>query len=298
MKVREHGIALVLVLWITTLLGVMASSFAIGTRNETLLARNLIESAQARCLAEGGIQRAILELLRQDSEQTWPTDGSVQQIEFGGHTVAVAMLDETGKVDLNAAPEGLLDGLLQSIGMDDGLARARLVDAILDWRDTDELRRLNGAEDDDYRASGLPYGAKDSRFESVEELQRVLGMTPALYGKLEGALTVYSYQQAINAAVAPPAVLLAVPGMNAGEIDGYIAVRSSNLAEGLPPPPLPAAAGEYLVAAGTGAVFSIRAEVRLPGGAAAGITAIVSLEPAVAGQLFSILVWKEGIQSD
>ena len=32
--------------------------------------------------------------------------------------------------------------------------RARIVDAILDWRDPDDLRRPNGAEAPDYRAAG------------------------------------------------------------------------------------------------------------------------------------------------
>ena len=34
---------------------------------------------------------------------------------------------------------------------------------------------LNGAEDADYEAEGLPYGAKDGPFQSVEELRQVLG---------------------------------------------------------------------------------------------------------------------------
>jgi general secretion pathway protein K len=47
-----------------------------------------------------------------------------------------------------------------------------LVDAILDWRDEDDLHLVNGAEDPDYKAAGLPYGAKDGPFDSLEELQQ------------------------------------------------------------------------------------------------------------------------------
>jgi len=295
MTSRETGIALVVVLWVTTLLAVMASSFAIAMRTETLLARNLIESAQAHYLAEAGVERAILELLRRGTEERWPTDGSEQEVALGNGTVTVAIVDETAKVDLNTAPAGLLDGLLQSVGITDNLERARLVDAILDWRDNDDLRRANGAEDSDYRASGLPYGAGNSSFESVEELQLVLGVTPELYRKLEGMLTVYSYQDVVNAAVAPRSVLLAA-GMKPGEIDQYMVLRSKNLAEGVPPPPPPVADERYLAAAGAGVTYSVRSVARLPGGVAAGIEAVISLEPAVAGQLFSVLVWKDSLR--
>ena len=58
---------------------------------------------------------------------------------------------------------------------------ARLVDAIGDWKDADDLRRPNGAEAADYQAAGSPYLPANALFETVPELQRVLGMTPALY---------------------------------------------------------------------------------------------------------------------
>ena len=94
----------------------------------------------------------------------------------------IAIRDEGGKIDLNAAPNELLHGLFLSVacagrdgegvGLDDRQADA-LVDAIRDFADEDELQRLNGAEDRDYEDAGLPWGAKDAPFRAVEELHRV-----------------------------------------------------------------------------------------------------------------------------
>ena len=61
------------------------------------------------------------------------------------------------------------------------MSAAALVDAIVDFRDEDDLHCLQGAEDRDYADAGLPRGAKDAAFEAVEELQQVLGMTREIY---------------------------------------------------------------------------------------------------------------------
>src|SRR5205809_88744 len=74
----QRGIALVLVLWLTVMLTVIAGSFAYGMRNEALAARNALSWAQARALADGAIHRTAFELLRPKvSPDVWTADGSV-----------------------------------------------------------------------------------------------------------------------------------------------------------------------------------------------------------------------------
>ena len=58
-----------------------------------------------------------------------------------------------------------------------------IVDSILDWKDADDLHRLNGAESDYYLSLPNPYRAKDANFDTLEELLLVRGVTPEiLYG--------------------------------------------------------------------------------------------------------------------
>ena len=88
--------------------------------------------------------------------------------------------------------------------------RAALADAIRHWRDADDARGPNGAEDPEYQAEGRTAGAKDGFFNTVAELQQVLGISRRLYERLAPALTVHSRQTRANAKLAPPGVLRAL----------------------------------------------------------------------------------------
>ena len=153
-----------------------------------------------------------------------------------GSRIAVRALDETGKIDLNTAPDALIKSLLQTAAELDADTAGRLLDVIGDWKDIDDLRRPNGAEAPDYKAAGLNYKPANAPFEAVAELQRVLGMTPAVYGRIADSLTVHSRMAGINPAFASRTVLLAVPGATPEIVDTYIAQRRDALAAKLPVP--------------------------------------------------------------
>ena len=173
---RQRGIALVVVLWLLVLLTVIAASHARVIRTETRLASNQVEASKARSLAEAGANHAIIELLVRDEAQRWSVNGSVNHIRYEDGDVAIAIRDARGLIDINKAQAALLDTVLTGVGLDQ-TQRQALVDAILDWRDKDSLKRIKGAEDDDYRRAGLKWAARDGDFSSVEEFRYVLGMT-------------------------------------------------------------------------------------------------------------------------
>jgi general secretion pathway protein K len=286
----QRGIALILVLWLTVLLTVIAGGFAYGMRNEALAARNTVSWAQARALADGAIHRTVFELLRPKvSPDVWAPDGSVHVWDDTGARIAVSAVDESAKIDLNTAPDNLLKGLLQTAGELDADAAARLVDVIDDWKDADELRRPNGAEAPDYQAAGLPYRPANAFFEAVPELQRVLGMTPALYAKLADSLTVYSGQAGINPAYASRTALLAVPGATPEIVDTYLAQRRDALAAKLPAPPFPVSG----FAAGAINLWRIRAEVTMSDGVTFVREAVLRVM-ADPRRLLTVLAWEEG----
>ncbi len=54
-------------------------------------------------------------------------------------------------------------------------------DAVLDWRDPDNLTRMHGAEEKDYESKGLPYRPANGPFNVMSELLLVMGMTPELF---------------------------------------------------------------------------------------------------------------------
>src|SRR6266496_3773494 len=114
---RERGIALILVLWLTILLTVIASAFAYSMHTETLAARNAVSLAQARGAADGAIMRFAFELMRPRTvNDTWQADGQPHEWYEGDARIAANAIDESGKIDLNAASDALLQGLFQVAG--------------------------------------------------------------------------------------------------------------------------------------------------------------------------------------
>jgi len=73
---EQRGIALVLALWLTILLTVIASGFAFSMRSETIAARNAVSAARARNAADGAVERTLFELSRPRMTDTWVADGT------------------------------------------------------------------------------------------------------------------------------------------------------------------------------------------------------------------------------
>jgi general secretion pathway protein K len=215
-RATERGVALVAVLWVVVLLSMLAAIFGAETRTETDLARNLVENAQAEALADAGVYRAIAMLLDPDETRRPRVDGTPFYSPVARGRVLVSIQDEGGKLDLNIAPDDLLRGLFIAIGVAPGAAAA-LVNKIRDFTDPDHIRRPNGAEDEDYRAAGLGYDAKDQPFDSVAELEQVLGMTHQLFARLEPLVTVYSGSKGVNPLTASPEVRKTLPSIAAAQ---------------------------------------------------------------------------------
>lgn len=288
---RQGGVALVLVLWVMTLLAVIAGNFAFSMRGEAQIARNLLSSARAKTHADAGVQLAWFELMKPPAEpQRWRANGVAHEFMMDGALVRVSVLDESGKIDLNTAPDALLKGLFKSAGLSDE-ASSTLLNTVLDWRSPGNLRRLNGAKEEQYRAAGKNYGPPNAPFETVDELQRVLGMSPDLYGRLAPALTVYSRQPGINPVFASREVLLAIPGINPAVVEQFLLLRQDALATGQPLLPL-AGAGSFSSSSGFPA-YSVRSEARMADGTAFVRQTVVRLMPDPKLPVV-VLSWSEG----
>lgn len=221
----ERGVALVVVLWVTTLLAVIAASLAFATRTETRAAAQRIARAQAQALAQAGIERAALELLRPPAARAWRVDGTAYGLDLGDGTLEIAVRAVNGRIDLNHAPPEVLHGLFASLEVD--ADPAALADAVLDWRDTDDERRARGAEDPEYAAAGRPYGARDGPFLAAGEVTQVLGVSYPIYRQLRGLVTIHARADQIDPASAPRGVLEAIPGLDRRAIERFLAAREA-----------------------------------------------------------------------
>lgn len=292
---RARGAALLLVLWLVVLLTGLIAIFGSLARSEALQGRTLARGTAARFAAEAGLEVAALHLQGADPQQRWLPDGRPQRFPFEGHTVEVRVLDESAKVDLNAAPADVLTGLLVALG--ESADRGRLLaGAIQDFRDTDDLLAAEGgAEDPDYARAGLPYGAKDRPFETVSELRQVLGVDAALFDRVRPYLTVYTGQARPTATFASMPVLQAL-GMTPEQIAVVLAQRGeAPPGQDLPGQPL-LLPGQLatLAAQGTG-TYSVSSQATRADGTRVRIQAAIRIGAGGgSGQLYLPLSWRVG----
>jgi general secretion pathway protein K len=235
----DEGIILIAILWMLIALSGIALSFSREGYVEVAAARNAQSLENSYFVARAGIAATIYQLLEkrlvpavtraQLQETPDPVDLGIVTGNFGGGAYRVNIQDESGKINLNTVSAEQMHALAEATGIPKEDADA-IVDSILDWRDSDKLSHLNGAEDDYYQTLNPPYKAKNGRFDTVEELLLVKGITPTYfhgypertvdktvvyrYG-LSRYFTVYSNRNQINVNFAPLPVLLSVPGMPA-----------------------------------------------------------------------------------
>ena len=290
MRNRQQGIALVLTLWLTVLLTAIAAGFAYSMHTEAIAAGNAISVARVRAAADGAVERAVYELAKPRLPGAWIPNGAAHAWKDGEIDLTVRATDETAKIDLNSANEILLRGLFTQIGGVDAETAGRLVDAVIDWRDPDDFRRPNGAESADYQAAGAKVLPANAPFETIGEVARVLGMTPAVYSRIAPSITVYTRTAGINPLTASRDVLLALPNADPAVVDAYLAQREDALANNLPLPPYAGAAGFN---AGAIQTWRIRAEAKLPDGVTFVREAVARPSPDPARPLV-VLAWIEG----
>lgn len=275
---QQRGVALLVVLWACTLLAVLLGGYAALARTEGLQARYQFAQTRAHYAAEAGVMRAIYALQDPSPQTRWIPDGRDYAFAYEDAKVTVRIVDEAGKVDLNAASADVLGALFRGAGMDDRAA-GELANRVIEWR---SFGVAAGSQTGAYRAAGRDYEPRHGPFASIEELQMVLGMEPAIYRKVASQVTLWSGRNAPDPSVAPPLALLAVPGMTPQQAAERIAQRTQGTAQ-------------TTLGGGRGVTHSIYADASLPDGTRASLHTTIRLQGARSGtQPYAVLRWQEG----
>lgn len=257
----ERGFILITALWLLIALGAVGLNAALHSRTERLAAANLLDQTRARAAATAGAEYARSRLtaamfeqaeeLRAESrssqnrnrtqsvqalfrnadpsEDPWRNPEELVQPEmtFGNTRFQLYLRDSGAALNLNMADEQMIRGFF-SLGLRVDYALAdRLTQAILDWRDADELPRVGGGEREEYLRSGAVVLPPNRAFAEVAELTHVLGMTQEIYEAARPYLTLTSSAR-VNLNAAPEAVLLALPGMTEAAATEIIRLRETD----------------------------------------------------------------------
>jgi general secretion pathway protein K len=258
----ERGFALVLVLWIAGLLAVLTAGLSVSVRTQVRVAANVIESAKAEALADSGVTLTLMDLLaaRRSREHVrrFPVDGrTVACASPDGGRLAISVMDEGGRIDVNTAGIPVMQALLVGLGLPAEKA-AQVAEAIFDFRDEDDERKPNGAESADYRAAGLGWSPKNGPLQSVSELGQVYGLTPDLLARMRPYLSTNSGLPGIDPALAQPELIALLRAGLAGVQSAYGSFPELDAAVALP---------ATFISTSLQSAFKVRVASRAPSGA-------------------------------
>jgi hypothetical protein len=185
---------LVIVLWIVTLLAVMAGGFAYSMRIETRLATSTVERAQARALAEAGVAYA----------QAWQLDPEASR-KLGRRTATGAMVvrrrvgceSSRGRQRLGQSQYRQSELLkpCSRAGVE-SRDQDRLVDAIQDWRDGSRTPCRTVAPKAAYRP-GRP-GPKKRHLKALRNCSKSRESPSDIYERIADGVTVFSNHVGVN----------------------------------------------------------------------------------------------------
>ncbi len=291
---KQTGMAMVIVIWVLSLMTIMAGSFALTMRRETSVISAVKDNAVGLAVAEAGVAIARQMMLQKDESRRWRADGSVYQLHYQEAEIRVRLFSEQGKIDLNKADETLLTAMMSSTSVDPDEQQA-LVSAILDWRDQDDLVHINGAEKQQYEETGLTYHPANKEFQLIDELQMVLGMDSNIFQELRPLITVYSGQAQVNLKLASKEVLQVITNLDSEMLDDFMQQRIEANRAQLPVPALPIienTSGNQDT--NTNEVYTIISQARVFGDVNSGIT--VTLKKNTNGSQtnpFQVLDWQQ-----
>ncbi len=231
---RSRGFALIVVLWFLVLLSAIGIYMMANGRSETALAHNLLAGARAEAVADAAIAQIVFNQTDPDPRKRWPLGGAPRRLALPGGEATVSLVDEGLKINPNLASDALMAGLFQATGVDPGKA-ASLGAAVADWVDPGPKPRPLGAKKEQYFQAGKTYGPTGAPFETLDDLQLVLGMTPPIFSAALPYLTIYTDSDAPTDLKSAPAVIVRAIGL-AQAASGGDAGAAQPPDAGAPPP--------------------------------------------------------------
>jgi general secretion pathway protein K len=188
---NDRGVVLITVLWVILILSLISFSLASAVRGEMNESRTSFDSDRAFFMARGAAEVIYRSFV---NKQELPESSRVRRMNaeyvftFDSGEARVQFESAGDRIDLNAASDILLGSMFDSLGASEQL-RNQLVDSILDWRDSDDIPHLYGAEVaeyiDDFSQPAQRRRPRNAPFESIDEVLFVKNVTSDLfYGAL------------------------------------------------------------------------------------------------------------------
>ncbi|MDB5567350.1 MAG: ral secretion pathway protein [Tardiphaga sp.] len=220
-KSSERGFVIVAVLWILAALAALATILSVYLSNSAQALAVNDTGLQAEALVSASVELTTYQLLLA-GDKARPSHGSFQ-FRLDDADVLVSFASETARIDLNFSSKDMLANFFVGLGADQ-VAAKEYADRIVGWRTRPAANTAND-EEALYGAAGLAYSPRQSLFTHVNELSLVLGMPPALVDRALPFVTIFNGSSNVDVLIAPPEVIVALPGMTPSNLKDFLSVR-------------------------------------------------------------------------
>ena len=176
---KNKGLVIIAVLWMVVVLMVMTAILSRKSRLDMKVCLARTEAVRCKWACRAGIEKAIAVLNEDETENDslldlWSDNAEdFNDVMLDQCWFTVRVIDESSKLNINAATKEQLLGLPDMV--------EEIADAIIDWRDSDDMPSGMGVESGYYE--GLTYGyiARDGPFRTLRELLLVKDVTEDLF---------------------------------------------------------------------------------------------------------------------
>ena len=176
---KDKGLVIIAVLWMVVVLMVMSAILGRKTRLDMKVCMARTEAVRCKWACRAGIEKAYAVLNEDETENDslmdlWsdnPEDFNDVMLDQCWFTVRV--IDESSKLNINTATKEQLLGLPDMV--------EEIADAIIDWRDSDDVPSGAGVESGYYESLTYGYMARNGPFRTLRELLLVKDVTEELF---------------------------------------------------------------------------------------------------------------------
>ena len=181
---RQGGSVLLLVLFVMTVLSLVALSSAYSTGLGTRSIRNQVLKTRLELLTDSAVAIALGRLAENTNDfdhraELWHSHLSLSHDDWGpgwgnerSFLTDYQVVDEEGKLNVLYASSEALEEL--------GMSEEQIA-GLLDWTDEDDIPRAEGAEDAYYLTQRTPYRTKNAPLETLDELLFMRGFSSRDY---------------------------------------------------------------------------------------------------------------------
>ena len=176
---KNKGLVIIAVLWMIVVLMVMSAILGRKSRLDMKVCMARMEAVRCKWACRAGIEKAMAVMNEDETENDslldlWsdnPEDFNDVLLDQCVFTVRV--VDEASKLNINTATKEQLLGLPEMV--------EEIADAIIDWRDSDDVPSGGGVESGYYESLTYGYMAQNGPFRTLRELLLVKDVTEELF---------------------------------------------------------------------------------------------------------------------